>query len=99
MASEYDICVDYDTLCDIEYKLRLITYDLGNSVEQMVRAIQDSQEFLAGNQFEKAKRTTIQCAKLTERTIGNINHAREYLEKLKDMLTQYSQCAYQGNAS
>ena len=99
MASTYDICVDYDTLCEIEYKLELITHDLNNSTTQMVRAIRESQDFLAGNQFEKAKRTTIECTKLTEKTAGNIKHAMEYLEKLKDILTRYGQCAYTGDAS
>ena len=99
MASTYDICVDYDTLCEIEYKLELIAHDLSNSNEQMVRAISVSQDFLAGNQFEKARRTTMECARLTEKTSGNIKHAVEYLEKLKDMLTKYGLCAYTGDES
>lgn len=96
--TSYDICVDYDTLCALQYKLDLVAHDLTNSAEQMTRAIQNSQEFLAGNQFEKAKRTTVTCVSLTERTCNNIKHAKEYLEKLITVLEDYGQCAYQGDS-
>ncbi len=99
MNAAYDICVDYDTLCELQYKLELITHDLTNSAEQMTRAIQNSQEFLAGYQFEKAKRTTMTCVSLTEKTANNIRHALEYLEKLKAILEEYGRCAYSGEVS
>ena len=99
MSAEYDICVDYDTLCELQYKLELIMHDLTSSTEQMTRAIQNSQEFLAGHQFEKAKSTTMTCVKLTEKTGNNIKHAMEYLEKIKSVLEEYGRCAYTGEAS
>lgn len=99
MSKTYDICVDYDTLCELQYKLELITHDLTNSTEQMTRAIQNSQEFLAGYQFEKAKRTTMACVDLTAKTGNNIRHAMEYLEKLKGVLEEYGRCAYSGEVS
>ncbi len=99
MNTAYDICVDYDTLCELQYKLELITHDLTNSTEQMTRAIQNSQEFLAGYQFEKAKRTTMTCVGLTEKTANNIRHAMEYLEKLKAILEEYGRCMYSGEVS
>lgn len=99
MSKTYDICVDYDTLCEFQYKLELITHDLTNSTEQMTRAIQNSQEFLAGYQFEKAKRTTMACVNLTAKTSNNIRHAMEYLEKLKAVLEEYGRCAYSGEIS
>lgn len=99
MSKTYDICVDYDTLCELQYKLELITHDLTNSTEQMTRAIQNSQEFLAGYQFEKAKRTTMACVSLTAKTSNNIRHAMEYLEKLKGVLEEYGRCAYSGKVS
>lgn len=99
MSKAYDICVDYDTLCELQYKLELITHDLTNSTEQMTRAIQNSQEFLAGYQFEKAKRTTMACVNLTAKTDNNIRHAMEYLEKLKAVLEEYGRCTYSGEVS
>ncbi len=99
MSMTYDICVDYDTLCELQYKLELITHDLTNSTEQMTCAIQSSQEFLAGYQFEKAKKTTMECVKLTVKTGNNIRHAMEYLDKLKAVLDEYERCAYNGEVS
>ena len=96
---KYDICVDYDTLCELQYKLELITHDLANSTEQMTSAIQRSQEFLAGYQFEKAKKTTMACVNLTVKTGNNIRHAMEYLDKLKAVLDEYGRCAYSGEVS
>ena len=99
MSGTYDICVDYDTLCELQYKLELISHDLTNSTEQMKRAIQNSQEFLAGYQFEKAKKTTMDCVNLTGKTSSNIRHAMEYLEKLKGILEEYGRCVYSGEVS
>ena len=99
MSMAYDICVDYDTLCELQYKLELITHDLTNSTEQMTRAIQYSQEFLVGYQFEKAKKTTMACVNLTAKTGNNIRHAMEYLEKLKAFLEEYGRCTYNGEVS
>ena len=99
MGETFDICVDYNTLCDLQYKLELIMHDLINSTEQMTHAIQNSQQFLAGYQFEKAKKTTLECISLTEKTENNIRHAMEYLEKLKGILEEYGHCAYNGETS
>ena len=98
MSSSYDMCVDYDVLCDIEVKLEKIEYDLNNSTDQMVKAIQVSQSFLAGNQFEKAKRTTATCVEMTRRTGNNIRSAMEYIEKLKTAMDDYGKCGYSGEA-
>lgn len=92
----YDMCVDYDELCTVEDKLKKIEYDLSNSTEQMVRAIQVSQEFLAGMQFEKAKRTTAACVEVTQKAGNNIRNAIEYIAKLKTALEDYSNCSYDG---
>ena len=40
MADGYDMCVDYDILCGVEDKLQKIEYDLNNSADQMVKAIE-----------------------------------------------------------
>lgn len=96
MAECYDMCVDYDILCGVEDKLQNIEYDLNNSAIQMVKAIQVSQDFLAGNQFEKAKRTTFLCIESTRRTGSNIRHAMDYITKLKSALDEYGKCGYSG---
>lgn len=98
MNDSYDICVDYNTLCTVEDKLQRISYDLTESTQKMVEFIQKSQGFLAGNQFEKAKATTIDCTNLTARTSTNIGHAQDYIVKLRTALEEYSRCGYTGEA-
>ncbi|WP_028236466.1 hypothetical protein [Pseudobutyrivibrio sp. MD2005] len=98
MSTGFDMCVDYDTLCEVQEKLKKIQYDLSNSTEQMVKAINSSQDFLAGNQFEKAKNTTAACLQISSRTGNNIQHAMEYLEKLKNTMDEYGRCSYDGEA-
>ena len=96
MSAGFDINVDYDTLCRLEEKLQYISHDLTESTEQMSQAIQRSQDFLAGNQFEKAKNTTMTCIQHTNRTNGNIKYARKYLGDLKSLLEEYGRCTYDG---
>lgn len=98
MNDSYDICVDYNTLCTIEDKLQKISYDLIESTQKMVESIQRSQDFLVGNQFDKAKATTINCTNLTARTSTNIRHAQDYIVKLRTALEEYSRCGYTGEA-
>ncbi len=99
MVNLYDICVDYDTLCNLEYKIDLILHDLGESTDRMTRAIQISESFLAGNQFEKAKQTTTECINMSRKTAGNLIHAKEYLKKLQESVLEYGQCVYKGAES
>lgn len=99
MENVYDICVDYDTLCDLEYKIDLILHDLGESTEKMTRAIQTSESFLAGNQFEKAKQTTSDCINMSRKTACNLRHSKEYLRKLEDKVMEYGDCVYKGAES
>lgn len=99
MATEYDMCVDYNVLCDVKDKLRKIEYDLINSTEQMVKAIRSSQGFLTGNQFEMAKGTTASCVEITRKTGNNIKYAMEYIEKLLVALEAYGKCSYNGGTN
>ena len=62
----------------------------------MTRAIQISQNFLAGNQFEKAKQTTADCIGMTQKTENNLRYAKSYLKKLQDVVMEYGQCTYKG---
>lgn len=91
---EYDICVDYDVLCDIEDKLDKIEHDVEASTEKMVGAINRSQDFLAGHQFEKAKNTTMKCTEITRKTQINIKFAKDYISKLRGLIEDYSRGAY-----
>ncbi len=94
MNKEYEIDVEYDTLSKIQDRLKRITYALNISVEQMQRAMQVSQDFLAGNQFEKAKQITSSCTQLTAKTSVNINHAMKYLDELMFLVEEYGTCVY-----
>ena len=96
MLPGFDIDVDYDTLCRLEEKLQYISHDLTESTERMSQAIQRSQDFLAGNQFEKAKNTTMTCIRNANRTNVNLNNARKYLGDLKSLLEEYGRCTYDG---
>lgn len=93
---EYDIDVEYDVLCMIEKKLRIIAFDIENSTQRMNEAIQRAQVFLSGNQFEKAKKTTIACVEKTRITQSNIKSAEEYIKKLKAAVDEYGKCLYSG---
>ena len=94
MAAEYDMCIDYDTLCEIEQKLKNISNNLGVSADSMLFALRNCDGFLAGKQFEKASKTTITCTEVSKRTIENINNVLAYINKLKECLETYSGCGY-----
>ncbi len=92
--ADYDMCVDYDTLCVIEDKLQKIEYDLTSSTQKMVEAIQKSQDFLAGNQFEKANSITMSCVDISRKTETNIEYAKKYIGGLRTALEEYCKCSY-----
>ncbi len=94
----YDMDVSYDTLCSIEEKLEKIQFDLDNSTQKMSDAIQRSQDFLAGNQYEKAKSITANSIELTRRTHDNIGNAKKYLSDLRMIMEEYGRCGYPGEA-
>lgn len=95
MGSKFDMCVDFDELCAIEEDLRKIGVNLGESTERMLLALQSSQGFLAGKQYEKAQKTTMACIDITARTNNNIRNALAYIESLKDAMQKYGQCKYE----
>lgn len=98
MEAVYDMCVDYDTLMQIEDKLQKIEYDIQESTKKMTEAIQRSGDFLAGKQFEKARNTTMACVELTVRTNNNIRKARSYILDIRNLLEEYGKCGYKGEA-
>ena len=94
MNHNYDINVRYDVLCAIKDKLFFIDHGLESSVLEMKNGLIQSEVFLAGNQFEKAKKTTNACIDITNKTRSNISHATEYIEELKKIIDEYGKCTY-----
>lgn len=90
----YDMDIDYDTLCYIKEKLDKIKYNLDNSSVQMLESIQNSEGFLSGIQFEKAKNTTIKCIKIVKKTSDNLRHSNEYITTIMSLLEEYGQYGY-----
>lgn len=95
MESKYDVCVDFDTLCAIEDKLKRIGRNLSDATEKMLLALQTSQGFLAGNQFEKAQKTTMGCVDITAKSNNNIRNALTYIDQLKELIMVYNTCRYE----
>ena len=95
MENEFDMCVDFNSLCDIEEKLKNIGSNLTGATEQMLLAIQESQGFLEGQQFEKAQKTTMSCINVTAKTNNNIRNALRYIEQLKSQIDAYNKCKYE----
>ena len=94
MSSKYDICNDYDTLCQLEDKLKKIKNALGTSADIMLFNLRNSGEFLSGNQYNKASQTTIQCSDATRYTMENIDVVLKYIAKLKKNIEEYNRCGY-----
>ena len=94
MGTSYDMCIDYETLCELENKLTNISNNLGVSADSMLFALRNCEGFLSGNQFEKASQTTIMCSEVSKKTIENISEVLKYIAKLKECLETYSGCRY-----
>ncbi len=95
MEFRYDVCVDFDALCAIEEKLKSIGVNLAGAIEEMLLALQTSQGFLAGRQFEKAQKTTMGCINITAKTNNNIRNALAYIDQLQELLRTYDTCRYE----
>jgi len=96
MTPTYDICVDYDTLLDVGSKLQKIGRSLYDSTAKMETALQYSQDFLEGYQFERVKQNTRQCLQVAKRTENNLHNAMEYIKALMQILEEYQKCGYNG---
>ncbi len=98
MGSIYDMCVDCQTLETMMDKLTKIDTELSEATKKMATALQESQNFLAGNQFEKARSLTVRTVEIASNISGNINHASSFLKQLNEYTIQYSSCQYKGGA-
>lgn len=94
--TSYDMCVEFDVLCDLDEKLHLIKHNLENIRTQMDNSINRAQDYLAGEQYEKAKRITETCVKDTTKTEGNIEYAMKYLSELMAKMEEYNSCKFEG---
>ena len=95
MDLQYDMCVDLDALQSIEEKLKRIGTSINDATEQMILALQTSQDFLAGQQYEKAQKTTLSCIDIAAQTTNNIRNAVAYLVQLEELLDAYNRCKYE----
>ena len=89
--------VSLDTLDYIEERLNKINKNTSDSSQEMLTSIVRAQGFLAGNQFEKAQKTTINCIDVTSKTSNNLKNAIDYIEYIKRILEQYHECEYTGD--
>lgn len=94
MRTGNDMYVDYDELCVMETKLAAIRQALYESNSVMSQELIASQNFLEGQQFEKAKAATFRCIQLSGRICDNIRNSLEYIEKLKECLDDYTRSGY-----
>lgn len=98
IGSTFDMCVDNPTLETLMDKLMIIDTELSDATKKMTDALQESQNFLAGQQYEKARTITIQTVKIAANTSRNINHAITFLKQLKEYTSDYASCQYKGGA-
>lgn len=94
MRTGNDMYVDYDELCVMETKLEVIRQALYESNRVMSQELIASQNFLEGQQFEKAKSATFRCIQLSGRVCDNIRNSLEYIAKLKEYLDEYTRSGY-----
>lgn len=91
----FDICTDYDAMYSMADKLKAIGTDLSESTRKMLLALQASQGFLSGKQYEKARMTTLNCIEVTGVTVNNIQNAITFLSNLMNTIDDYSRCKYE----
>ena len=94
MTYQYDMCVDQESLFEIEERLRTIKTSLELAAEQMQDAIQRSLDFLAGDQFDKAREITENNIAETKDAVQNIENELTYIRSLQEQLEKYNNCAY-----
>ena len=91
-----DMNVDSIAIEEINSKLKTINRNLSNANQQMLTSLLQSQGFLEGHQFEKARKVTLKNIEQTGITSNNIRHSIEYNEKILVLLYKYDKCKYTG---
>ena len=77
--------VDPNAIEEINSKLKTINRNLSNANQQMLTSLLQSQGFLEGHQFEKARKVTLKNIEQTGITSNNIRHSIEYNEKSQNL--------------
>ncbi len=95
MKKSYDMCTDVNTLYDLHTGLKKIKLGIENSVSQMDRAMGYSQDYLSGEQFEKARAVTDSCLERNKITVESIGLVLKYLEELMAQTEKYNKLRYQ----
>ena len=93
----YDVNIEVEELFSIEDNLKRIQYCLNDSVNKMETALIQSQDFLAGRQFEKVMENTQACMNIVEQTNVNLSQAIKYISSLEEILEEYKRNAYLGD--
>ncbi len=93
---EFDMCVDSEELNQIKGKLRKLRIDIHQNIFEMLNVLNESDGYLEGRQYEKAKANTLNSIAFTQRAIDNIINAVEYLDELESVLQDYYKYSYSG---
>ena len=88
--------VDSNTIETINGELKNINRNLSDANQEMLINLLQSQGFLEGHQFEKAKRVTRTNIEQTAVTSNNIQHSVEYNNMILELLGRYEKCKYGG---
>ena len=91
----YDMNVDYDLLCVVEEKMRIINRCIEESADSMSRSLINSEGFLSGKQYEAAKKTTMECLEISRLNEARIRSLLMFISRLKDIVEEYSGCTYE----
>lgn len=92
----YDMHVSSETVEYVKEKILNIANDLSSSTQEMFVSVNRAQGFLAGNQYNKAQQTTMDCINITNNTVNSLADGVDYLEEINLILEEYNQCRYRG---
>ena len=90
----YDMNVEYDTVCMIEKKIKQIRQNVSESTDCMVYALRNAADYLAGEQYGKACENTLLCAESAKKTVDNLGFLLTFLDSVKDSIELYDGCKY-----
>lgn len=88
------MCVDSEELNQIKGKLKKLGVDIHHNIFEMLNVLNESDGYLEGRQYERAKANTLNSIAYTQRAIENINFAVEYLGELELVLQEYYKYSY-----
>lgn len=93
--NNYDVNVDFETLCKMEEDLKRIRINLKLSADTMNESIGKSEQLLSGKQYERAKEITGECIEIAQKDIVVIQELISHIQTIKRILNEYMDCAYE----